>query len=414
MRGVLIGGLILGGLLAGGPVHAGVYTTLEQPSLPLPTDLKTVKFILGDLRMIDDRAQNPEKPAPSNSPHEVYKRAVGDLRAKEKRNGGLDKFDLIDLSGCLIRLGKFSEAQEILEPFLRQLDEKDPARFLLLLNQAAAYHGMELMDRAINSQEEALKVWPDVWCGWGGDQNVWYRRCERYYLKLLQLRDRENKVRPGAPWDQVDNLFPGIRFVGRGGKYEAGAIDPRMEDELPLGAHMVVLQLLLWLPADSRLYWLFGELLNARGDVVSAYSILDELVSARNLGNVQELFQHRRALRQPAEEARKVQEALERAPPNPRVQGALFWAALPRSTLAPGLGNAANEAAHFITNLHEVKQTPPPPAPLLEWRQIIVSFVAGALVALLVVLQVREWRRRVYSAPAEIEQPEREEPAPSG
>src|SRR5262249_46642067 len=124
----------------------------------------------------------------------------------------------------------------------------------------------------------------------------------------------------------------------------------------------VLQQLLLWLPADTRLYWLLGEAYNADGDVKSAAYILDQLVFSAGI-NSEELRQHARILK---------------AAPKP-VQTA------PTPDVPPPAA---------------------PPAPAgwgLDWRQLGVGFLAGVGIALLIGLQLQLlWRRRQQTARAPV------------
>ncbi len=59
-------------------------------------------------------------------------------------------------------------------------------------------------------------------------------------------------------------------------------------------------QLLIWLPEDTRLYWLLGELYNAQGgakNIQSARMIFEELAGFNGLGvRAAELAEHRKDL----------------------------------------------------------------------------------------------------------------------
>ncbi|HEY1191196.1 MAG TPA: DUF3299 domain-containing protein, partial [Gemmata sp.] len=74
------------------------------------------------------------------------------------------------------------------------------------------------------------------------------------------------------------DLF-GVKFVGPSGAPEANALAEAERKKLPADALGVVQQLALWLPADARLLWQFGELCNALGDVRSAAAALDGCVT---------------------------------------------------------------------------------------------------------------------------------------
>src|SRR5207244_12073881 len=73
----------------------------------------------------------------------------------------------------------------------------------------------------------------------------------------------------GPLWEGVKPPTP-LRFVGDREKYEAGSIARAEKAKLPPDAVEIVEQLLIWLPHDDRLFWLLGELLNARGEYVTA------------------------------------------------------------------------------------------------------------------------------------------------
>jgi tetratricopeptide (TPR) repeat protein len=340
---------------------------------------------------------------------------VADLEAK-KRAGSLSPEERINLGACLIRLGRLDPAIGVLEEALRVVPADADCRFLILANLASAYQERaDLLPRAIATQTMALKAWPRLWAGWGSEEWNWYRRAETYALKLMQLRQNEWRNAAGRPvtYQTVDALFPGVRFVGPGGHYEAGTIDFDMWNQLPRDADALVRQLVLWQPSDDRLFWLYGELLNAAGDVEFAFQVLKELVDARRQGG-RELYEHRRVLRA-AQEPFKTLLGSANEPGKLRkltVQEALLWSVAPRGQLtAPGIGAVAQEmgwaAAHTragqldgevpISSPAAPESSASPPAPsgwVPDWRGMGVSFVAGVVVALLGALQWQQWRRR--------------------
>ena len=59
----------------------------------------------------------------------------------------------------------------------------------------------------------------------------------------------------------------------------------------------IVQQLALWLPNDTRLYWLLAELLNADGQYKEAEKIMDECVGESRKYDSVELKEHRRILK---------------------------------------------------------------------------------------------------------------------
>jgi hypothetical protein len=222
--------------------------------------------------------------------------------------------DRINLSYFLIRLGQAKDARDILKP----LQSKAGPHFMVFSNLATAYQ--MLADSSPFSQRkgqliaawsalrQAQKLWPKKWPGWTPGQLKWLKQVEQVQQKLIQLRLKDPPPKRGEPFSDVDHLF-GFKFVGKKGQYGPGpfSISPKKEDVA------VVQQLLTWLPQDDRLYWLFGELLNARGDVGLAAQILENCVWSRGITQVPELKKHRAILRQAAKRARP-----EGGPPGPK------------------------------------------------------------------------------------------------
>ena len=67
--------------------------------------------------------------------------------------------------------------------------------------------------------------------------------------------------------------------------------------KLPDDAIAVVQQLLLWLPDDTRLYWLLAELYNADGAPATAARIFDECMDSRGF-QTKQLGEHRRLVKE--------------------------------------------------------------------------------------------------------------------
>jgi hypothetical protein len=161
----------------------------------------------------------------------------------------------------------------------------------------------------------------------------------------------------------VDDLFD-VRFVGDSGQYKAGNLAADQREKLPSDALAIVQQLLIWLPDDTRLYWLMGELLNAQGDLAGAYRVFDQCRGSRAFG-AKQLQEHRQI----------VQEALAKAAPSGNGVGDLVLGTGIQSDSSPPSGEASG------------------------WRLdrphlLIVGSLAAIVVAVLVVLQIREVRRR--------------------
>jgi tetratricopeptide (TPR) repeat protein len=339
MRGTVIGVALLTGALAAGPAWAGVYHRREMQA-PLPTELSSVLSQRSDLRSVNDQFGPP-----FSSLHGEYVAEVAKLESRQEKEP-LKPLELLDLSACYIRLGRYGKAIELLEP---KRKEDDPTRFLLLLNLAAAYWDeKDRRPRALDCQKEALDAWPTHYAGWSWEEWHHYLRAETLLYKLMQ--DREQAARGGSAPPALDRLFLGVTFARRDGKYEVGGLEPAQAARLPADAEPLVIQLILWQPTDVLLLWDYAELLNARGEVADALRVMDLLVGPERMSNVALLFDHRRALKQaPA------------APPKFR-----FVAAA----------------------------EPPVTGALPSWQQVGVGFLAGALVASLALLQLGEWRRR--------------------
>jgi hypothetical protein len=394
------------------PLRAGVYN-LDEPR-KYPSDfvqvnnldpIRQVMLHLAELRAIDDRAVNPQNPPSPDSLRIAYENQLAKLEDKQ-RTGSLSPSDRVNLGACLIRMGRYTQARKVLEESLAAVPPDSSVRFLLLLNLASAYQeDADLLQRAIDTQRQALRAWPAVWVGWNRWEWTWYRHAEQYALTVMQLRQRaqiRNQGRPALDFPQYDELFPKVQFVGPSREYEAGGIAFDQLNGLPADAEMIVLQLLLWRPHDNQLYWLYGELLNVRGQVDWAFSVLDYLATQQRLGN-RDLRRHQMVLR----EALPVYEKLFTDPSgsgeNLRLQATILWALAPRGALlAPGIGPAVSElggmaaASYAGRSLDSFPAQAPSTAPnsvLPDWRHVVVGFLAGIVVAVLGILQWQQWRR---------------------
>jgi hypothetical protein len=157
-------------------------------------------------------------------------------------------------------------------------------------------------------------------------------------------------------------VFDGVDFFPPGDGYAAGKIAPRQWAELPGDAAVIVKQLIFWLPFDNRLYWLLGEVLNARGDIRSASAVLGDLVDpTKRKEQSRALRQHWRVVE---EAAKALGEATLEEPPT--------------STPAASTPAPENSRSSF----------------LVDPRALGVGFAAGVLVTVLAGLQLREFRRR--------------------
>ncbi len=405
-RCVLI--LVLGLLGTATPVRAGIYFTDEPAGLPLPTNFREVTFRLLDLRSIPADKVQEQTPIRAH-----YQDLLKRLQEKEKQ--GLLLFaDRINLGACYLRMSlpgrpHYWEARRVLEEAERLADPNHPHRFLMLANLAVTYHGLaeteaqpRYFDQAIAYQRQALRAWPELHPGWNTWQNQSLRRAEVYYQRLLECRRTEIHKQPDPvrfKWQQVDDLFGGVTFTGPGGEYQAGRIAPEMWDRLPIDAPNLALQLLFWFPYDDRLYWLYGEVLNAHNQVVPAASIFNDLVQKRNHASIRELKEHRWILEEAATAQLRLQEQLTL---NPLLALQVLVVAAPRGgTLGLGVAGAALEAVWPVIGALHTPTPEPEPVPEppdvrrpIDWQPLFVGFGAGTLFGVLFLLQIRQWRRR--------------------
>jgi hypothetical protein len=386
-----------------GGVRAGIYTT--DPSIAQVTGPLTLEqfFFLHD---IYTQAAIPRPVVGQKDPHQHFLALIDELEKKEKQPLGLSIDERINLSAYYLRTQQPEKAVQVLLPVAKEQN------FMVLANLATAYHLSGRLERTVDYQEMALKAWPSTWPGMYQSQLSWFYRVERYYLALLRSRFAEERLQPGKPPETLDDLFPGVRFVGPSGQYEAGRIDALQYARLPADHVAVVEQLLLWLPLDPRLTWMFGELLNANNNSKNARVILDNLIWTRNYSPPM-LKEHVQILKE-ADRGMLVWE--EKMAPNLDYLS-LLWAVSPRGAVAPGESAAANEIG-FAAALHlrevqleelrrrkqqasEDSATTPTASKgetktpwLPDLRHVIVSFVAGVVLTLLAGMQVREIRRR--------------------
>ncbi|MCS6849907.1 MAG: hypothetical protein NZ700_01915 [Gemmataceae bacterium] len=264
-----------------------------------------------------------------------YLRQADRLRTKV-RSGTATVPERVSLSAYLIRLGRPEEAVDVLTP----VAGRDCRDFMVFANLGTATQLTGELRRAADRIQEALDYWPRDWPGMTRQQLEWYRQVERDHRRLLLLRLRERASGRARADETVDELFPELRFVGESGVYEAGQLAAAMREKLPADALARVQQLLVWLPADTRLYWLYGELLNAHGEVAAALRVLDECVYGRQY-------------------------------------------------------QTAELRAHRLVLLEAQARSVSPPDWLPGRRQLtVVGSLAGVVVVALLVLQVRELRRR--------------------
>jgi tetratricopeptide (TPR) repeat protein len=225
----------------------------------------------------------PAAGAPLHLLREQYEDAATKLEdAAKKRAVTAD--EAADLGALHVRLGRPAKAVEV----LRKAHRDHPHHYRIAGNLGTAWQMQGDLNEAARALQEAVRLAPPRW-----------RTFEEAHLKLVRLRQKDAK---GAT--TPDDLF-GVAFVGAGGKPEAGRIDPAARKKLPADDVAIVQQLALWLPADGRLVWLLAELANTHGDVRTAASLMEGVVTEYAL-TTPEARERRKLYRAAADEIAKL------------------------------------------------------------------------------------------------------------
>jgi tetratricopeptide (TPR) repeat protein len=353
---------LLGMVAACPAAQAGLYLSTAPPTWPLtgppPSNPGRFLQVLGELQSLASTEASVKEMA---FPREIQGK-VEELE-RRRRDSSLSVEDSITLGGYYLLQGKHDKAVEVLRP----AHEKEPKNFMVLANLANAFRGIgegtrdsAALNRAIGLQSQVLKNWPSRLAGWTSEELWWHRRAEKYYLQLLELRNRAQLT--GKP-PTLDNLFPAAPYADPLAKYVVGEIDIKARDRLPPDALPLVEQLLLWMPNDQALLWQFGELLNARGEVKLAW---DRFRTGTTAWSGNALFnQHRREFVRLVETDPRFKEQAETT-----------------STLPQDLGGLNKPGPTT-----EQRWLP-------DWRQLAVGFGTGLIVGMLLLLQFRQLSRR--------------------
>jgi len=232
------------------------------------------------------RAAGFERPDGLPSPLRGDYVAAAERLEKLAKTRALTADEAADLGAIYLRLGNTDKALNVLAAAAR----KSPNHFRLAANLGTAFHYNGDLNRAATQLEEAVRLAPAS-----------LKPFEQAHLKLVKLRAKEDKA--ARQTSTLDDLF-GVKYVGESGSPEAGKMAAAERKKLPDNAVAIVQQLALWLPADGRLLWQFGELCNAYGDVRSAASALDGCVTQFALGSP-DLRKRRQLYRAAADELAK-------------------------------------------------------------------------------------------------------------
>src|SRR5579884_3258567 len=285
MRTVGLAGIALVLCVLAAPLRAGVYFATADPTLPR-TDATGLILNQAEVKACDEafyryvkaKAEKEKRPVPEFKVRLLVQKKVAELEPLRARKE-LTTLQGIDLGAAYIRQTRYKEARDVLNETLQKMEKDDPARFLLLHNLAAAYaldpeptrRPLNLL-AAVDFQNQALKSWPAEWptqgpLAWPRVCQLAYRRAEEWQLRYYQYREQQaRRPVPGATVDGLAGALlaaPDFRFVGPSGRYEAGRLDWKMQDRLPPDALQLTAQLVLWMPFDEELVWLYAELLNA-------------------------------------------------------------------------------------------------------------------------------------------------------
>jgi tetratricopeptide (TPR) repeat protein len=213
---------------------------------------------------------------------------------------------VLNLSAYLIRLGRHNDAIDLLTNVI----DRHPDNFLLQANLGTASWQAGQDQRAIFYLKRALDRWPARLNDLDPEQRKYFaavfskersfedaRKAQDHYFKLLKLRLKQRQG--GAPTSDIVHLLLSpdgkpVRFVGEDGRFTPGKMAADEKRKLPFDAIEIVQQLLIWSPQSPELYWLLGELYNARGDVKAADELFRTAVDTGERSP--EFLEHRRIL----------------------------------------------------------------------------------------------------------------------
>lgn len=218
----------------------------------------------------------------------------------KRRQGRFTLEDRINLSFYLLTSSERGDIDLAFALLHRQTQDN----FMALGNLAMVHQRRQEWTQAIELMQQALRNWPDIYPGWSQERLQFYRRAELHYLRLLQSRALEQR-RSARTTQDVDPIFPGVEFETTRGEYTPGEIPQRSRDRLPPDAMQIVRQLRLWMPFDTRLRWLYAELLNAEGNIVEASNVMNSFTEQGYRSNKRR--EHARILKRASELAQAMQ-----------------------------------------------------------------------------------------------------------
>jgi len=264
------------------------------------------RTLMGTIQAVDN---------PAGAKHQEYLARIDERKA---RIASLDTDAIAGLSADLLRMRRYEEAINLLHPLSR---DRVKSGFLVWSHLTRAHLARNELNEAVEAQTTAVfdYPFPKRFPNRTPLELAWLRTLEKdYFLPLIRSRRAEgtsSNVR-----DTLDPLFrypstekgkPGvpIGFLADDGQYRFDGIAETARAALPADAIAIVQQLLLWMPDDSRLMWLLGELYRARGEIETASAIFDECVREPRNYSSPVLMEHRQVLRAELEARLAVEEA---------------------------------------------------------------------------------------------------------
>ncbi len=287
--------LLLVGALATA-ARAGLYTPEEPfPFRMRPDGLpEAIEHQPTFLLEFDKRynAANPTVPLVDPGTQKETQRGLLMRRIAElqPRARSLPPAELAGLAANLLRIGKASDALNLLAPHARGRapDFRVVANFVHILATNGEW------DAALRAAELLMDIdFPTDLAGTTPEQRKWLLKVERqYYLRWIRLhRERVNqKLAPEA--EDVLPLFP-VKFVNDAGRYEPGKLAAAEKEKLPSDAIPIVQQLILWAPWDISLQWLLGELYAANGQLRDSEQVFRRCADAGQYSNRKVFMDHR-------------------------------------------------------------------------------------------------------------------------
>ena len=214
---------------------------------PLP--LTVFKLFLND-RVAALQPNSPDiQPGTANAP--TFK---GLAKLRSSRDVEPDRAGMVGLSADLLRLGYFRGVVELLKPTLQDRS----LNYALLAHVSLAHAALGDWDLAIKRNADAVLDGepPEKLAGTKAEQLKWMLKIDKAYTRTwLLAAQRDANPRSKSDDPDVLALFPK---------------DP------PPDAVAVVQQLVLWAPLDTNLLWLLGSLYLDNGQTMEAFDILEQ------------------------------------------------------------------------------------------------------------------------------------------